>query len=181
MEAAEKAWQRVLECRRLYWNPDLGGFARDMPKLSERVQQAARAAGVWRDFPTVEALHVWAKKQFIESFVAWDESEADKFLLPDGEIKRLLADAAKPKALPTSNESFENLYERGLQYAERIREAAQLLAVNRAGAVRRNLFGTEEEREIAYRALHEKETDPAIADRLRAQKAALAAKGVKLG
>ena len=40
-EAAEKSWQRVLECRRLYWNPDLGGFTRGMPKLSERVQQAA--------------------------------------------------------------------------------------------------------------------------------------------
>jgi hypothetical protein len=116
--AAEKSWERVLECRRLYWNPDLGGFTRGMPKLPERVQQAARAAGIWRDFPTTEALHVWAKKQFIESFIAWGEAERDKFLLPDGEIKNLLIEFSETKALPAPQVRFEDLHKQGLRYAE---------------------------------------------------------------
>jgi hypothetical protein len=163
LAAAEEAWQHVLECRRLYWNPDLGGFARDMPNLSERVRQAARAAGVWRDFPTVEALHVWAKKQFMEAFIKWGESEADKFLLPDSEIKRMLVDAARSKALPAPQASFENLHERGLRYAEQMRVVAR-----------------EENREIAYCSLAEKETSPSTASALRAQRAALAEKGFSL-
>ncbi len=118
-EAAEQAWERVLECRRVYWSPDLpGGFSRGMPKLSDRVATAARAAGVWRDFPTTEALQVWAKKVFIESFIAWGEAEQDKFLLPDGEIKNLLAGVAETKALRAPEVCFEDLHKRGLQYAE---------------------------------------------------------------
>jgi hypothetical protein len=118
-EAAEQAWERVLECRRVYWCPDLpGGFSRGMPKLSDRVATAARAAGVWRDFPTTEALHVWAKKVFIESFIAWGEAEQDKFLLPNGEIKNLLAEFSNAKALPAPQPCFEDLHKRGLQYAK---------------------------------------------------------------
>ncbi len=120
-EAAEKAWQRVLECRSLYWNPDLGGFTRGMPKLPERVQQAARAAGVWRDFSTVEDLHVWAKKRFVESFIAWGESERDKFLLPDGNIKNLLTQFSNTKALPAPQPCFEDLHKRGRDYAAQIK------------------------------------------------------------
>lgn len=117
--AAEEAWNYVLDLRRVYWNPDMpGGFSRGMPKLSERVQQAARAAGVFRDFESVEALHTWAKKRFVESFIAYGECEQDKFLLPDGEIKNLLAGAAQAKALPAPRVSFEDLHKRGLQYAE---------------------------------------------------------------
>jgi hypothetical protein len=49
-EAAEEAWARVLEIRRIHWNPDiLGPFNRAVAGLSERVRQAARAAGVFRD------------------------------------------------------------------------------------------------------------------------------------
>lgn len=120
--AAEESWERVLELRRVYWNPDMpGGFSRGVPRLSPRVAQAARAAGVWRDFPTTEALHVWAKKQFVESFIAWGETEQDKMLLPDGEIKNLLAEYAETKALPAPQVSFEVLHKRGLQYAEECR------------------------------------------------------------
>src|SRR5438270_8268535 len=116
-EAAEIAWERVLELRRVYWSPDMsGGFSRGMPKLPERVAQAARAAGIWRDFPTTEALHVWAKKVFFESFIAWGKAEQDQFLLPDGEIKNLLAEFYETKALPAPQVCFEDLHKRGLQY-----------------------------------------------------------------
>jgi hypothetical protein len=87
-------------------------------KSWERVQQAARAAGIWRDFPTTEALHVWAKKQFIESFIAWGEAECDKFLLPDGEIKNLLIEFSETKALPAPQVRFDDLHKQGLRYAE---------------------------------------------------------------
>lgn len=104
-EAADKAWQRILEIRRVHWNPDIPGpFDRALAGLSERVRQAARAAGVWRDFTAEEyesgALHTWAKKRFIESFTAWGELQQDQFLLPDGEVKNLLTEFAKTKALP---------------------------------------------------------------------------------
>jgi len=122
-EAAEQAWQRVLEIRRTSWSPDApGGFYGGPPRLSPRIAQAARAAGVWRDFPTTEALHVWAKKVFFESFLAWGEREQEKFLLPDGEVKNLLARFAETKALPAPEVCFQELHERGLAYAEVLTE-----------------------------------------------------------
>jgi hypothetical protein len=117
-EAAEMEWEHVLELRRLYWNPDMsGGFSRGMPKLSERVAQACRAADVWRDFDSVDDLHTWAKKRFVGSYIVFGDLERDGFLLPEGEIKRLLTDAAKPKALPAPSVDFHTLHKRGLEYA----------------------------------------------------------------
>lgn len=116
-QAAEKEWERVLELRRRYWNPDMpGGFSRGMPRLSERVEQAARAAGVFRDFESVDSLHVWAKKRFIASFVAYGELEQDGFLLPDGEIKNLLAQCTQTKALPAPSGDWGDLRKRGEAY-----------------------------------------------------------------
>jgi hypothetical protein len=118
-EAADRAWERILELRRRFWNPDMpGGFSRGMPTLSPRIERAARAAGVFRDHETVEALHVWAKKKFIESFTRWDEAGESQSLLPDGEIKNLLAEFAQAKALPVPQVDFRALHERGLRYAE---------------------------------------------------------------
>jgi hypothetical protein len=104
-EAADKAWNRVLEIRRVHWCPDIPApFDRAVSQLTERVKQAARAAGVWRDFTESEwesgTLHTWAKKRFFESFNSWGEREQDKFLLPEGETKKLLIDVAETKALP---------------------------------------------------------------------------------
>jgi hypothetical protein len=125
--AAEEAWQCVLEIRRVYWNPDIPGpFHRAVACLSDRVQQAARAAGVFRDFESVEALHTWAKKRFVESFITYGEREQDAFLLPDGEIKSLLSGVAETKALPSSEMDFHALHKRGLEYAEQIKVAAAL-------------------------------------------------------
>jgi hypothetical protein len=115
--SAEEAWKRLLELRRVYWCPDLpGGFSRGMPKLSKRVQQAARAAGVFRDFESTEGLHVWAKKRFIESFIAYGEMKQDAFLLPDGEIKRMLTSFAQAKVLPALRADWNELRERGEAY-----------------------------------------------------------------
>lgn len=100
-ESAEAAWQHILDLRRRYWNPDmLGGFSRDMPKLSDHLSQAARASGIFRDFESVEALHVWAKKTFIESFLRYEEMQQNKFLLPDGAVKDAIDKLAKVKSLP---------------------------------------------------------------------------------
>jgi hypothetical protein len=118
-EAAEQAWLRVLELRRRFWNPDMpGGFSRGMPELSPRIDRAARAAGVFRDHETVEALHVWAKKKFLESFTRWDEAGESQNLLPEGEIKNLLTEFAQTKVLPAPVTDFHGLHERGLRYAE---------------------------------------------------------------
>jgi hypothetical protein len=120
-EVAEQAWQRVLELRRRFWNPDMpGGFSRGMPELSPRVDRAARAAGVFRDHETVEALHVWAKKKFIESFTRWDEAGESQNLLPDGEIKNLLARVAQTKMLPAPIEDWSGCRARGEEYRARL-------------------------------------------------------------
>jgi hypothetical protein len=179
-EAAEQAWQRALDIRRIHYNPDMPQYlAQALARLPERIRQSARAAGIFREHDSVESLHVWAKKRFLESFIAYGELEQDKYLLPDGEIKNLLAEFAESKALPAPTVDFHGLHERGLEYAERVKEAAPLMAVNRAVTERGNLWGSEETREIAYRSMGEKETDPQILDRIRAQKEALAARGYK--
>lgn len=103
-EEASAAWQKVLDIRRTEYNPDLPQYlARALAKLPERVHRAARAAGVFREHETVEALHVWAKKTFLESYARWDELEESQFLLPDGDLKNMLAEVAKAKALPFRN------------------------------------------------------------------------------
>jgi hypothetical protein len=128
-DAAERAWQRVLEIRRVHWNPDIPApFGRAVAGLSERVRQAARAAGVFRDFTESEfengALHTWAKKRFLESFHAWGELEQGKFLLPDGEAKKLLIEFAETKALPWTKPKEQPQ----LPAEERLRVADQLAA-----------------------------------------------------
>lgn len=109
-EEANAAWQKVLAIRREHYNPDLPQYlSRALAKLPERVQRAARAAGVFREHETIEALHVWAKKAFLESYARWNELEESQFLLPDGELKEMLSVMAltksiPPRALPSSRE-----------------------------------------------------------------------------
>jgi hypothetical protein len=120
-EAAEVAWARILEIRRVHWNPDIPGpFDRALARLSDRVRQAARAAGVFRDFTAAEfekgALHTWGKKRFVESFIAYGELEQDEFLLSDGEIKRLLAGFAQTQMLPAPSQDWSECRARGEAY-----------------------------------------------------------------
>jgi hypothetical protein len=102
--AAEEAWKAVLEIRRCHWSPDVPGpFNRALANLTERVRQAARAAGIWRDFTASEyengALHTWGKKRFFESFLSWGERDGNSFLLPEGEVKKLLIRCAESKTI----------------------------------------------------------------------------------
>lgn len=121
-EAAEQAWQRVLEIRRVSWNPDIPGpFDRAMAALPERIRQAARASGVFRDVASADDLHVWAKKRFLESFTAYGEREQDAFLLPDGEIKNMLADFSARKALPAPAVCETDPHARGVEYGKKLR------------------------------------------------------------
>jgi hypothetical protein len=120
-QAAENAWEQVLDLRRLYWNPDIPGeLSHRLAQLPERVQQAARAAGVFREFESVEGLHVWAKKRFIESFIAYGELERDQFLLPNGQIKNLLADLGQAKALPGPSRNWDECRAAGESYRARV-------------------------------------------------------------
>lgn len=129
-EAADLEWQRVLALRRAYWNPDFpGGFTRGMPRLSERTQAACRAAGVFREVSEPDQLHVWRKKRFIESYLAWEALEQDQFLLPDGELRNLLSGLAETKVLPSSEIPFNDLHERGLRYAEELKKTGPLPSV----------------------------------------------------
>jgi len=102
-EEASEAWHLVLSIRREHFNPDFPRhLARAVAALPERVQRAARAAGVFQEVSDSDQLHVWGKKRFIESYLAWEEIEENQFLLPDGDLKNLLAGLAAAKALPTS-------------------------------------------------------------------------------
>jgi hypothetical protein len=119
-EAAEEAWSRVLEIRRVYWNPDIPGpFDRAVARLSDRVRQAARAAGVFREVDRAKDLHVWAKKRFVESFIAYGELQQDAFLLPDGEIKDLLSGLSRTKVLPIAQD-WSECRERGESYRSQL-------------------------------------------------------------
>jgi hypothetical protein len=142
---AEGEWEHVLELRARYWSPDMpGGFSRGMPKLSERVRQACRAAGVFRDYENADQLHVWAHKRFVESFTAFGELEQGKHLLPDGEIKNLLTDTARAKALPAPAVDFADLHKRGLEYAEQIKAKSALLVPKPEHLPRRGPIAPEE-------------------------------------
>jgi hypothetical protein len=128
-EAAEIAWKKVLEIRRTEYNPDLPHcLAKALLGVSERIRTAARAAGVFREHETTEALHVWAKKIFIESFLRWETSEDSLNLLPDGEIKNLLLGVAETKALPAPPVDFHGLHTRGFEHSARMKESTPELS-----------------------------------------------------
>jgi len=90
------------------------------------------------------------------------------------DLRRLYGEAAQLKALPAPEVSFDDLHARGLKYAEQFREAAPLLAFNRDAAACISIWNSEEERQRSILSLREKETNPALLERYRRQKAALA-------
>lgn len=98
---AESAWLKALEFRGRYWRKDLPGqLASDAPELSERFELSMRAAGVCVDYEDPDQLHVWAKKRFVEYWLAWTEMEDEgKFLLPEGELRDALKALGERKSL----------------------------------------------------------------------------------
>lgn len=93
---ADMKWFQVLAYAQTT-SPDYP--SRRMP-IKEQTQAAIRAAGGldWiRDCPQDDLQ--WAKKRFVEAFTYWNLLEKNQYLLPDGELKNLIAGAAQ-KLLP---------------------------------------------------------------------------------
>lgn len=90
---AQRKWERVLAYA-VRLSPDFPD--RNPPRISNRTMTAIRAAGgldYLRDCEQ-ESLQ-WARKRFIETYTAWNALERNQFLLPDGELKNLIAGAAQ--------------------------------------------------------------------------------------
>ena len=95
-EAANK-WETVrgYAVRR---SPDFSD--KNPPRILPRTQAAINAAGGLDRIRECDSdALVWCRKAFLESYVRWGELEQDQYLLPDGQVKNLLAQAAK-KLLP---------------------------------------------------------------------------------
>ena len=93
---AEQKWQQVLT----YAQSTSPDYPTRPIKIKDQTQAALRAAGGlnWiRDCPKDDLQ--WAKKRFVEAFTSWNALEKNQFLLPDGEVKTLIAGAAQ-KFLP---------------------------------------------------------------------------------
>lgn len=74
---------------------------RNPPQFSEREKAGIRCAGglgFMRDC-SLESL-AWAKKRFIEGYIRYSELEQNHGLLPDGELKKLLAEVSAGMAVP---------------------------------------------------------------------------------
>lgn len=118
-EAAGRKWAQVLEYIRLHYSPDIP--PKNAPRITERTQGAINAAGGLAYLADCEPeAKQWARKRFIESYVRYGELQQEQFLLPDGEIKKLLAGVAEAKALPGAGASFAELHDRGLAYAKQL-------------------------------------------------------------
>lgn len=93
---AERKWEQVLR----YAQSTSPDYPARPVRIKDQTQAAIRAAGGldWiRDCPSDDLQ--WAKKRFLESFTSWNALEKNQFLLPDGDLKTLIAGAAE-KLLP---------------------------------------------------------------------------------
>lgn len=98
-EEAAGRWEKV-RAYAVRLSPDFPD--RNPPRISERTQRAIAAAGGLDFIRDCDAESLtWARKRFIEGYTRWGELEQDKYLLPEGEIKKLFAETAQ-KLLPTS-------------------------------------------------------------------------------
>lgn len=93
---AEKKWFDVLA----YAQSTSPDYAARPVRIKEQTQAAIRAAGglEWIRDCSKDDLQ-WAKKRFVEAFTSWSVMEKNQFLLPDGEVKNLIASHAE-KLLP---------------------------------------------------------------------------------
>jgi hypothetical protein len=96
---AELAWLKALEYRRRFFDADKPGqVSKDAPPLSQRMQNACRASGVLTEITEPDQLHVWGKKQFIESYLNWEILELNQHLLPNGPVKDAITKTARAMA-----------------------------------------------------------------------------------
>jgi hypothetical protein len=80
---ADLEWQKLLAyIRRYYWAD--GPWQHKAPKLPEKVRVSCNAAGgfTWLNECSHDDL-VWAKKNFTENYIAWEEMNKDQWLLPE--------------------------------------------------------------------------------------------------
>ena len=134
-EEASRKWDRVREYIRLHYSADgiqaknhKPGCPRrgcDCPsaaaKISERTRRAINAAGGMASLSECIGTDLaFARQRFIESYLRWDELKQGEYLLPEGELKKILADVAQNKVLPSSSPSFAELHARGLAYAKQL-------------------------------------------------------------
>ena len=92
-EQAALKFDEVLGELRRHYSPDIPWHGR---KISEPTQRAINEAGGMGYL--VECIGdnlVFARKRFIESWLRWDELQQDRHLLPEGEVKKLLAETAQ--------------------------------------------------------------------------------------
>lgn len=96
---ADLQWQKLLDyIRRYYWVD--GPWQHKAPKLPEKVRVACNAAGGFARLNECSRDDlVWAKKSFVESYIAWEEMNKDQWLLPEGALRNLLLEASREKAL----------------------------------------------------------------------------------
>jgi hypothetical protein len=96
---ADLQWQKLLDyIRRYYWAD--GPWQHKAPKLPEKVRVACNAAGGFAQLNECSRDDlVWAKKSFVESYIAWEEMNKDQWLLPEGALRNLLLEASREKAL----------------------------------------------------------------------------------
>ena len=98
-EKAAQKWNEVRQYIREDYHPDLKNHS-GRP-ISERTRRAIKAAGGLAYLSECVADNlVFARKRFIESYLRWDELEQGKFLLPEGEVKRVLSEAAERLNIP---------------------------------------------------------------------------------
>lgn len=90
---AAMKFEQVLQYIRHHFHPHLG--VRGGPRISERTCRAINAAGglAYLSECSKESL-VFARKRFLEEYRRWEELKQDEYLLPDGKVKKLLADTA---------------------------------------------------------------------------------------
>lgn len=96
---ADLEWQKLLDYIRRYFWAD-GPWQHKAPKLPEKVWVSCNAAGgfAWLNECSRDDL-VWAKKRFVESYIAWEEMKKDQWLLPEGTLRNLLLEASSERAL----------------------------------------------------------------------------------
>jgi hypothetical protein len=98
-EQAALKWDEVIGKIRRNYHPDLGGWCGG--KIAERTRRAINCAGGMAYLSECVGDNlVFARKRFIESWLRWDELQQDQYLLPEGEFKKLIADASQRMTIP---------------------------------------------------------------------------------
>lgn len=96
---ADQEWQKLLDYIRRYFWAD-GPWQHKAPKLPEKVRVSCNAAGGFAYLNECSRDNlVWAKKRFVESYIAWEELKKDQYLLPEGNLRNLLTQSADNMAL----------------------------------------------------------------------------------